>query len=280
MKRASVLTLISCLAYLLVWGVGLRVAGNQAEAAGIADTYHNLMPAAAGGVPAGPGTIRGTGMNEICVFCHTPHFGATSVEDSGPLWNRTLSTATYTVYGSPTLDSTPSNPPTSVSKACLSCHDGTVGINQLRNRPGSGLRTSSNPDNSTDTKIGGVAPVQSNDASLIGTDLSNDHPVSMLYASAKSPGIGTATVGDDTNTSGFRPTVASGSRTLVDGTVVAGTAPATALQLPLYNLKVECASCHDPHEARTKDMGGVGAQVWFLRASNEGSAVCRTCHLK
>ena len=270
MKRASLLSLIGCLAYLLVWGVGFRVGGSQAEAAGIADTYHNLTT-------SGPGTIKGTGIGEICVFCHTPHFGATSTEDSGPLWNRTLSTATYTLYSSPTLDSSPTQP-TSVSKACLSCHDGTVGINQLRNRPGTGLQTASNPDNSTDTKIGTAPPAQSNDASFIGTDLSNDHPVSMVYANAKSPGLGTTTVGDDTNGSGFRPTSTEGSRTFVKGDTTAGTAPTfTDIKLPLYSGgKVECASCHDPHEARTKS----ATQVWFLRADNTDSKVCRTCHLK
>jgi predicted CXXCH cytochrome family protein len=274
MERARILfnCLIAVVVLLLLWATAMGIiqtGTRSAEAAGIADTYHNLTA-------SGPGTIKGTGISEICVFCHTPHFGATSTEDSGPLWNRTLSTATYTLYSSPTLDAAPTQP-TSVSKACLSCHDGTVGMNQLRNRPGTGLQTSSNPSNATDTKIGGATPAQSNDASLIGTDLSNDHPVSMVYANAKSPGLGTATLGDDTNTSGFRPTITSGTRTLVNGTVVAGTAPATGIQLPLYSGgKVECASCHDPHEARTKS----ATQVWFLRASNDGSAVCRTCHLK
>lgn len=32
---------------------------------------------------------------------------------------------------------------------------------------------------------------------------------------------------------------------------------------------VECASCHDPHDNREGD---------FLRVSNEGSALCLTCH--
>jgi hypothetical protein len=268
MERAKFLT--GCLAVLIVWGMGIWTGADQAGAAGIADTYHNLTT-------TGPGTIKGTGINEICVFCHTPHFGATSAEDSGPLWNRTLSTATYTLYASPTLDSSPTQP-TSVSKACLSCHDGTVGINQLRNRPGTGLQTASNPSNATDTKIGdGVTP-QSNDASLIGTDLSNDHPVSMVYANAKSPGLGTATIGDDTNASGFRPTTTEGSRTFVKGDTTAGTAPTFAdIKLPLYTGgTVQCASCHDPHEARTKSTN----QVWFLRASNENSQLCRTCHLK
>jgi hypothetical protein len=249
--------------------VGLKVARDQAEAAGIADTYHNLTA-------TGPGTIKGTGITEICVFCHTPHFGATTAEDSGPLWNRTLSEASYTLYSSPTLDATTTQP-TSVSKACLSCHDGTVGMNQLRNRPGSGFGT--NPANGGDTKITSDGSGGAATATLIGTDLSNDHPVSMVYADAKSPGLGTVTLGEDLHTSGFRPAVTTSGRTVVDGTAVAGTAPATGIKLPLYNLKVECASCHDPHEARTKSIVDP-KQVWFLRASNDGSAVCRTCHLK
>ena len=271
MKRTRVL--ISCLAFLWVSIIGL----HQAEGAGIADTYHNLMPAGGGGAAAGPGTIKGQ-LNEICVYCHTPHMAATADNTSGPLWNRTVSSATFTLYSSSTLNSTPTQP-SGVSKACLSCHAGDVSINALLNWPGSGAGTAIVK---TDTKIGTAPAVQSNDMSLIGTDLSNDHPVSMVYANAKSPGLGTATIGDDTNTSGFRPTILSGTRTLVDGTAVAGTAPATTLQLPLYTGgKVECASCHDPHEARTKvAQSGTGGSVWFLRASNDGSQLCRTCHLK
>ncbi|MDI6804067.1 MAG: cytochrome c3 family protein [Bacteroidota bacterium] len=68
-------------------------------------------------------TVRTTtsGYNEVCVFCHTPH----SKQSSSLLWNRTASTATYTVYSSPTMEGTVPQPG-GVSKNCLSCHDGTA----------------------------------------------------------------------------------------------------------------------------------------------------------
>jgi len=61
------------------------------------NTKHNLSF-------TGPGTIKATTETQICVFCHTPH-GANL--DQPPLWNRTLSTANYTPYTSPSLQSSP-----------------------------------------------------------------------------------------------------------------------------------------------------------------------------
>jgi len=234
----------------LVAGAILMLAAQVSLGAGIVDTKHNLRS-------SGTNTIKGD-VDEICVFCHTPHHATGTAVSSGPLWNRTLSAAAYTVYDSPTLDATPNDPPLSVSKACLSCHDGTIGINQLVNRPGSGFGV--NPDNATDTKITGAA-------TLIGTNLADDHPVSMSYASASSPGTG-GTLGEDSHTAGFRATSTVGTRTVIQsGTVT----------LPLYSGNVECASCHDPHESRTFVDS---VQVAFLRTSNAGSALCMTCHLK
>src|SRR3989338_9483684 len=49
------------------------------------------------------GTSTATGIDpltvittEICVFCHTPHFGRT---DTAPLWNRGTSATGYVAYG-------------------------------------------------------------------------------------------------------------------------------------------------------------------------------------
>lgn len=39
----------------------------------------------------------------------------------------------------------------------------------------------------------------------------------------------------------------------------------------LFNGRVECASCHDVHNAETKP---------FLRAGLQGSSLCVTCHIK
>ncbi len=80
-----------------------------------------------------------TNTTEVCVFCHTPHGGRTDV--AAPLWNRAMPDTgafSYTMYKSPNFDATGPGQPQGVSLACLSCHDGTVGIDSLINAPGSG----------------------------------------------------------------------------------------------------------------------------------------------
>ncbi|NOX64570.1 MAG: cytochrome c3 family protein [Chlorobi bacterium] len=96
---------------------------------------------------------------EICVTCHTPHQADISVSDA-PLWNHEVTTATFTPYTSGTLDATVAQPNGS-SKLCLSCHDGTVAVDNF------GGRTNGNEFVTGDHKIG--------------TDLRNDHPVSFIY---------------------------------------------------------------------------------------------------
>jgi predicted CXXCH cytochrome family protein len=98
---------------------------------------------------------------EICVVCHTPHNGDTTAADA-PLWNHVVSSATFTPYTGPgTLDATDVGQPDGPSLLCLSCHDGTVGLGQFGGN-------TTNAD-----LITGPARV--------GTDLSNDHPISFAY---------------------------------------------------------------------------------------------------
>jgi len=136
--------------------------------------------------------------------------------------------------------------------------------------PGSGT----NPANLGDLKVGGTG--FTNNMALIGTDLRDDHPVSMIYASAKSYGTG-GVIGTDSHAAGFRGATGGTKPVVVNGSIT----------LPLYGTtdvttaKVECASCHDPHEERSK----TGAtdptkSVYFLRINNDGSQLCLTCHLK
>jgi hypothetical protein len=85
----------------------------------------------------------GTGYDttQVCVFCHTPHGSQSRDTVDAPLWNRGITTATYQPYQSPTLDSGVGGvapQPDGVSLACLSCHDGTVALDLLVNKPGAG----------------------------------------------------------------------------------------------------------------------------------------------
>jgi predicted CXXCH cytochrome family protein len=167
---------------------------------------------------------KGWGSDQACVFCHTPHNAKTGVQGA-PLWNHEVTTATFTTYSSDTLQATVATPDGS-SKLCLSCHDGTVAVDSFGTRTGANTMTGN---------------------AMVGTDLSNDHPISFTYDAA----LATA---DGGLTSPF-------STQWVD----------TGKTLPLYNGKMQCASCHNVHNDQYGN---------FLRMGNAGSALCLKCHQK
>jgi predicted CXXCH cytochrome family protein len=106
----------------------------------------------------------GTGADQVCIYCHTPHNANGNA--MVPLWNHATTTQTYTVYSSNTLNATVGQPgATSNTKACLSCHDGSVALDNF----GTGRTGSTN-------NVTGSA--------LLGTALNNDHPVSFTYNAA------------------------------------------------------------------------------------------------
>lgn len=113
----------------------------------------------------------GGATTEVCIFCHTPHNASTTLPVV--LWNHAATTATYQLYQSATLQGTVSQP-SGVSKACLSCHDGTVAVNALQ---GGTL---------------GTAQFVSGGARL-GTNLQSHHPVSVTYRNDLDPGLRTPT---------------------------------------------------------------------------------------
>ncbi|MFQ5797590.1 MAG: cytochrome c3 family protein [Bacteroidota bacterium] len=206
----------------------------QVSNAQISNSKHNLSSSS---TTTGP---KSTNTNEVCVFCHTPHSqSATTV-----LWNRTASGATYTVYSSPSMEQTVPQPG-SASKNCLSCHDGTVAFNSLINSPGSGVGT---PPTMSQAAMSGW--------DSLGTHLSNDHPVGLVYTTHQS-------TDSDLRAASLvngKPVVQNGSITLP----LVGTATATAT--------LECTSCHDPH--------GVTSVPLFQRVANTASQMCFTCHDK
>lgn len=207
--------------------VALVLIGTGAAFAAIVGTKHDLSNV-------------GVANNEVCVWCHTPHNSDTT--QLVPLWSHTTTgTASFTTYTSSTLDGTVSQP-TGASKACLSCHDGTVAVGNIAYGNYAGSLDPGPHGGATDYAAGGTMT----GGALLGTDLSNDHPVSITYNTA------------DT---GLRPPVGG---TVTDGTIT----------LQLYgaaNDMVECASCHNVHD---------NTNAPFLRASNSQSALCLVCHLK
>ncbi len=247
---------------MLVAILGLLGFASATRAAGIADTKHNLSTSGTGSIHLSAGTT------EICVFCHTPHGADTGV--AAPLWNRAQTVATFSLYSSSSLSSTPTQP-TGTSLACLSCHDGTVAFDALRNLPGSGGYTNapSTAGTSTWTFTGtGDKKMPAGIITNIGTDLRNDHPISMVYADARGPSATSAI-----QTAGFRAIVTTLSKKCVGG---ADCNDAAALPLSSATIGgsadyVQCTSCHDPHRSDTPT---------FLRKLNVGSALCLTCHVK
>jgi predicted CXXCH cytochrome family protein len=190
----------------------LAMATLAASAAlGISGTKHDL-------------STKGWGSTELCVFCHTPHNSDKTVTDA-PLWNHKVTTAFFSVYASPTLNATVGQPSSS-SRLCLSCHDGTVAVDSFGGVTGTHSMTGTN---------------------LLGTDLSNDHPISFTYDATLAANDGALVV------------PASSSKVDASGTV------------PLFAGKVECASCHQVHS---------DAFPPFLRIPNTGSALCLKCHIK
>lgn len=89
-----------------------------------------------------------------------------------------------------------------------------------------------------------------NSGRLIGTDLRGTHPISLIYDTALA-----------TADSGLNDPSGTGSG--LGGTIE---------QDLLFDNKLECASCHDIH--------GTAGNARLLRVSNQGSALCLTCHNK
>lgn len=204
MKRLIVL--LSAAFATAAWGQGVSVVNSA----------HNLSA-------SGPGSVRAASEQEVCIFCHTPHHAA----PIQPLWNRREPMNAYTVYSSNSLDASPGQP-TGSSKLCLSCHDGTIALGSVvsRNQPiqmAGGMTT--------------LPPGRSN----LGTDLSDDHPVSFRYTAdlaTRDPKL------------------------------------RSPMQLPPgvrldANGEMQCTTCHDAHDNRNGR---------FLVMANEQSQLCGSCH--
>jgi len=110
----------------------------------------------------GPGPVRATHEDQVCIFCHTPH----NASPAAPLWNRYNPRTYYRIYSSSTTNARIDQPGPS-SKMCLSCHDGSIALGMVLSR------------SQTD-------PIQTNwpfipSQSDLTNDLSDDHPIGFRY---------------------------------------------------------------------------------------------------
>lgn len=143
----------------LMFVLAFSSAASAQQGKSILNSKHNLSA-------SGPGAIRASSEQEVCIFCHTPH-NASPIQ---PAWNRSNPVSAYTVYSSASLDAKPGQP-TGSSKLCLSCHDGTVAVGSVLSR------------DQEIAMVGGVHALPSGKSNL-GTALSDDHPISFPYNSA------------------------------------------------------------------------------------------------
>lgn len=237
---------------LLVFSLIMLVSGPAS--ATIAGSVHDFSTGGTSGFQA-------TNEDEVCIFCHTPHGGLAN-DPAGttvklPLWNRNLNYGgSFTMYDSQTFNGDTtyiSGKPTGMSLLCLSCHDGVSTINGIINYSSDAnpIIMSGIPPND---QIGDLSYPTSRDPN-IGSDLSNDHPVSFIYNDALA-----------TTDGGLH----------MPETVTAPGTPAEPLVLfgNLNNRRLECPTCHDAHEYGEPD------KIPFLRMNNAGSGMCLKCHNK
>jgi predicted CXXCH cytochrome family protein len=185
-----------------MWLAALGAANALAGAGSIEGTPHDLSAVAGGAA---------------CSFCHTPHGALPGT----PLWSHKLSTAVYRIYESSSLVAKVGQP-TGSSKLCLSCHDGTVALTE------------------TITGTTGGAYIPAGGANL-GTDLSDDHPISFVYSSGLSA-----------ENAQIRPPLGLPESLKLD-----------------RSGDLQCTTCHDPHDNRYGN---------FLVMSDERSQMCVSCH--
>ena len=207
------------------------------------------------------GTPGSTYVNP-CQVCHIPHKAPDSGLTKAPLWNHAASqNSSYVTYdqgNSARFNALGLSATLGSSVACLSCHDGSVAVNQAYGKT---------VPNANGTTTGATA----------------------YYAPTFAVETGTATVGPWTSASGAGPYLGRNDLThmhpigvsysaavLVDSTLqplpAAGTVFAQMLKGP--NQTVECASCHDIH-------GTIGASATVsheLIVDLNNAQLCGTCH--
>ena len=272
-RASGALRRAAAVACTLIAGVLPHASPVQAQQTGIASTKHNLST-------SGPGTVKATTQSQICVFCHTPHAANTSAPS--PLWNRALSSATYTTYTSNSLDAETIfgalAEPGGSSKLCLSCHDGTMALGTVGVLGGQANVSITMSGTDAGRMPAGPRGATSGFTRNLGVDLRNDHPISFTFNDTLAaadrelrrmdeqqrhpPGSGSV-IG--VRSSGFRP------RLPLQPTGTGGAG------------QVQCTTCHDPHIEASKFL----RLNRFQTANPTGGAfnastdqICLGCHDK
>ena len=219
----------------------------------------------------GPGGIHAPAQGQskgVCDYCHRPHIMGADGQ-AAPLWARKSvnSALTYGVYTSVSMDANvgnghqaPINSDDNYSAMCLSCHDGSQFLASTawgsNGHPYNGFPNTwpfDGAPNSIDSAFafadaGGLNPGGN-------MQLSHTHPVHIDYDYAQA------------NDGQLYAKAAAGY-------VYLETSPATKAIGRLFNGKMECSSCHNPHFKT-----GIGLQS-PNSANDQGGALCVSCHKK
>lgn len=211
------------------------VAQANGSANGIANSPHDFS------------TATWNFRDEICRTCHVPHDHGRDTGTIGLLWNHQVPNHAYTMYSSATLDGTIDPEPTGISKMCLGCHDGTVGLDQFDskvNDPGTIFIQDEEPD----ARIPNIPGSE-------GMDLSATHPISIIYDETADPGL-------------HPKTNAMGTSGSIEDVLEAG--------------KLQCSSCHDVHDSPGEAVAGTHLLRVAQTVSQGGdpSGLCLECHNK
>lgn len=245
----------------LVMVLGMGVLASSVHAATkIANTKHNLSNWGQYSVKASGTTLRDT---EVCIFCHAPHNADSS---QAPLWNHEdtsssfgMASSLYLAPGDSYMDTTIGG----ISKKCLSCHDGTVAVGAV-NGTAISVKGPGNPTGSPDYKLS-ASNNSGNYTPYLGTNLSSGHIISFTYTDALVTDLNGATKYNQAAFVSF-PDSDSTRWTMLD-----------------RNRKMQCHTCHDPHNDWCNDSSKrVGNDpLWRLACGGAGvgnGSVCEKCH--
>jgi hypothetical protein len=246
MKRTNLAVLGLAAAALLALPVMTRAAINK----GIEGSVHDFSTNSSWNTRKG-----------VCSACHSAH--NTDPNQVAPLWNHATTVGPFTPYDSPTFNAG-AHQPSGHSLACLSCHDGTVAINQ-----------------SISGVLGTNGPVYIDAGATISADLHVTHPISFVYNSAlaaadeglEDPAV--YKIGDPKSslTVSVAPVPPTWSGTSLTGK--------TINQALLFRGEMHCSSCHDVHKQEgSAPESGIFVRISGNDSTGRGSLICRTCHIK
>jgi len=182
--------------------------------------------------------------NEVCAFCHTPNRN----DAATPGWRQGNMSVTFDTYDTASRTGR-IEVREGVSFACLTCHDGTQAMDVA-------------PDLVLTSAASGRMPATPR--------IDHEHPVGVVYGGFRGRLQGYATETLESEIIDGRrswwieiePT-ANGIRDKSD--IILYGRDVRGEEQP----HVECPTCHDPH---------ANANSRFLRAPNDGSAICYACH--